>query len=403
VHYTDKQITVVFVIGNLDIGGAERHLIRLLPLLQQAGLGVSVCTLTQKGSMASTLEKKDIDVFEPPFITFLQKIPHLIRNIILVPVATINLWLVLMRKRPLVVHTFLPAAYLMGGFCRVLAGIPYLVMSRRSLNQYQRNHPVLMKLELLLHKTVDVALGNSRAVIGQLLEEDIPGKKLGLIYNGVDESWFTTSNQRDALRNELGLHVDTLVIIVVANLIVYKGHRELFQALARYKDEMPDDWRLICIGKDKGIGYSLNELATSLGIKSHVYMSGEKQDIRSYLVAADISVLCSHQEGFSNTIIESMAAGLPMVVTNVGGNAEAVEDKVTGFVVEAMDIDGIGLAVNKLAIDKELRSKMGKAGKDRAMNLFSMNTCTARYIALYNALANGVREPIEEVLERVTV
>jgi glycosyltransferase involved in cell wall biosynthesis len=102
-----------------------------------------------------------------------------------------------------------------------------------------------------------------------------------------------------------------------------------------------------------------------------------------------VGFLSSHQEGFSNTILEAMAAGLPMVVTNVGGNAEAVIDGETGLVVPAHDPPAFAEAIVLIARDPLLRQRYGAAGRKRVESLFLLDACAARYEALYRGLRQG--------------
>src|SRR4029079_17142928 len=100
-----------------------------------------------------------------------------------------------------------------------------------------------------------------------------------------------------------------------------------------------------------------------LGIEENIKLLGARTDIAALLAAADIGVLASHEEGFANSILEGMASGLPMIVTDVGGNAEAVVNGVTGLVVPPRDARALGSAILKLALDPEFLRTMGDAGR----------------------------------------
>jgi glycosyltransferase involved in cell wall biosynthesis len=107
------------------------------------------------------------------------------------------------------------------------------------------------------------------------------------------------------------------------------------------------------------------------------------------LKGADIGILCSHEEGFANAILEGMAAGLPMIVTNVGGNSEAVIDGVTGLVVRPHDSEALGQAILELAANDATRSAMGKAGFERVEKHFNISRCVGNYVQLYEGLQQG--------------
>jgi glycosyltransferase involved in cell wall biosynthesis len=179
------------------------------------------------------------------------------------------------------------------------------------------------------------------------------------------------------------------VLVIVANLIPYKGHLDLIEALGRIAGRMPPDWQLLAVGRDEGVGAAIRSRADALGIAVHVSLLGVRSDIPDLLNASDVAILASHQEGFSNAVIEGMQAGLPMIVTDVGGNAEAVVDGETGFVVAPRDPDALADAILRLAYDGELRRCFGDAGRRRVEAHFSLDACVEAYDALYCGLLAG--------------
>jgi glycosyltransferase involved in cell wall biosynthesis len=229
---------------------------------------------------------------------------------------------------------------------------------------------------------MDLICGNSQAVIADLRTEGVQENQLRLIYNGVDLSRFDDPRSREAVRQEIGTSADALVFVIVANLIPYKGHTDLVEAFGMIHDRLPERWECWCIGRDDGILTGLQSLARRQGIDAHVRFLGSRQDVPDLLNAADIGVLCSHEEGFSNAVLEGMAAALPMVVTDVGGNAEAVTDGATGRVVPPRSPDALAKALLAVAEGAD-RAAMGRRGQDRARTVFSINACLDAYEALY--------------------
>jgi glycosyltransferase involved in cell wall biosynthesis len=179
------------------------------------------------------------------------------------------------------------------------------------------------------------------------------------------------------------------VLIINANLIRYKGHADLFSALSLIADRLPPDWQLHCIGGDYGFGANLQKQIRELKLGDHIHFLGQRRDVASLLNSADIGLLCSHQEGFSNAVLENMAAGLPMIVTNVGGNSEAVVHGKTGIVVPPRDPYALGQAILELADDAPRRHAMGKAGMDRVKSHFNIDRCVLAYDRLYEGLLRG--------------
>jgi glycosyltransferase involved in cell wall biosynthesis len=328
-----------------------------------------------------------VEVIAPPEVRALHAVPPHLRIALLLPLAAGRLWRLIRARRPDVVHLFLPAAYLVGGGCALLAGHRAIAMSRRNLNRYQARHPVLAWLERRLHRRVSAALGNSRAVLAELAEEGVPPERLGLIYNGIDLDAFAAATPSASVRARLDVDPAALVLVTLANLIPYKGHADLLAALAGVAGRLPPGWVLLCAGRDDGAGPVLRARARELGLEGHVRWLGLRDDVPALLAASDIGILASHEEGFSNSVLEGMAAGLPMIVTAVGGNIEAVQHAVSGLLVPPRDPAALGAAIVELAGDPARRRRLGDAGRARVAATFSLTECVARYRRLYTLLA----------------
>jgi len=376
---------VLYVIGSLEVGGTETHLLMVSRALAASGYDVSVFSLGGKGALGDAFEAAGVTVLGPEARPIRRQ---LWRRLASLAAASALLMRSIVQLRPDVVHFMLPAAYLMGAPLAILARRPVLVMSRRSMNVYQKRMPLLAAFERLLHRAMTMILANSNSVMRQLRDEEgVPAEKLQRIYNGVDLLRFLpVSGAAAGMRARLGIDDGALVMIIVANLIAYKGHADLLDALEMARPQLPDGWRLLIVGRDDGIGGALRAKAEALGLTPHLAFLGSRDDIPDLLRASDVGLLCSHQEGFSNAILEGMAAGLPMVVTNVGGNAEAVMDGETGLVVPAHRPDRLAEAIISLATSAERRESYGRAGRNRAEREFSNARCVEQYIELYERL-----------------
>ena len=386
---------IVFcVIGSLDVGGAERHLVQVLPRLDRKRWTPVIYCLTQRGSLAEEMEAKGVQVLtsalDPP-----PKGGSQVRRALWVAATTVKLAATMRSLNPAIAHFFLPAAYILGAPAALLARIPVRIMSRRSLNEYHAGHRFLRLVERSLHPTMSAILGNSRSVIQQLhREEGISKDRLGLIYNGIDVNPFVPTGTRIAMRERLSISDQAIVFVIVANLIPYKGHSDLFAAFGIAKQRLARNWRLLVVGRDDGIGEDLRALTKRLHIEENVIFLGARDDVPELLWSADVGILSSHQEGFSNAILEGMAAGLPMIVSNVGGNAEAVVDQATGYVVASRNPEQFAAAIERLAGDDGLRKSMGAKSKIRVQQEFTLESCVRRYEQVYEALLQG-RKPAE--------
>ncbi|MBR1286154.1 glycosyltransferase [Bradyrhizobium sp. AUGA SZCCT0177] len=388
---------VIFTIGTLEVGGTELHLASVAAGLVSRGWNVSIYSLAGEGPLARSLTESGVNIICPPIKRDGRPAPMIVR-FIRFSIVSGHLFTVLVRRRPAIVHCFLPMAYLTTAPLAFLTGIRIRVMSRRSLNHYQGKYPLLRGLERRLHGHMTAILGNSRRVLGDLTEEGVDERRLGLIYNGVDLKRVTSKAARNETRGALGISADALVMIVVANLIPYKGHLDLISALGGAAALLPRDWQLLIVGRDDGAGAAIGSLAVELGIGDHIRFLGSRSDVPDLIAASDLGVLPSHEEGFSNAVIEQMAAGLCVVATDVGGNAEAILDRTTGVIVPPRDVDALSRAIVQLVGDPALRSRFGSAAQARVQSNFTLDACVAGYESLYRGLLGGKRVcDIEEV------
>ena len=380
------RFPVFFVIGSLNLGGTERHLLQILPHISARGYVVTVLTLGPKGSLASQLEAQGISVVELGWPWLWDGLPHSLRRWVLLPVSMFNLIRAFAGAKPKIVHFFLPQAYLIGGVASLFTGLAFRIMSRRSLNAYQQKYRLLAWLERKLHSRMDYVLGNSKAVTDELRGEGVDQSRLRLVYNGIESMPHVDPAQIAHTRQALGVDAECLVLVCVANLLPYKGHEDLLSALAGIKEQLGANWRLFLVGRDDGIWASLLKFSDANGLSSHIDWLGVRGDVADLYAASNIGILCSHEEGFSNSVLEGMASGIPMVVTRVGGNAEAVVDQESGIVVPPRAPHELGRAILRLAQDKALRFRLGGAAKSRVAELFTVQACVDSYVGLYDEL-----------------
>jgi glycosyltransferase involved in cell wall biosynthesis len=274
-----------------------------------------------------------------------------------------------------------------------LAGKPAVVMSRLSLNWYQRDWWFFRGLECaVLHRRVNLAIGNSNAILWELHQEGISDEKMVLIHNGIDANDFRrTMVDRETARRRLGLPQDALVFSAVANLFAYKGHADLLQALASIRDRLPANWFLLAAGGDRNGNLArLSRMADEIGLTPHVRFLGQRRDVAAILSSADIHVSASHHEGFPNNILEAMCVGLPVIATAVGGVLEQVADELTGHLVPPHDPASLAEALLLLARDRTRRLAMGRAARQRVEMHFPIERSVAAFADTY-ARAAGMR------------
>ena len=216
-----------------------------------------------------------------------------------------------------------------------------------------------------------ICVGNA---IRERLVKDyrFPANKTVTIYNGVCLSHFDRHNGSEpALKARLASNPDELLLVSTARLSEQKRLDILLSAMARL---LQDGVRCNCVIVGDGpLRTQLSEQARALGLSGRVFFEGFQKDVRPYLQIADAFVLTSHREGFPLSILEAMACGLPCVVTDVGGNAEAVTNKVHGLVVPPGSVDKVAEAISYLATHPYERAEMSRMARLRVREEFDIN------------------------------
>lgn len=382
----DRKTNILFVALSLERGGTERHLATMMPLLQDKGWTVALYCIATRGEMADQVERSGVEVIGPPikgsaWFTGPMKLVRL-------SLTAIKLFWIMAYRQPHIVHFFLPGPYLLGGPLALLTARPIRIMSRRNLNHYLAKRPIAKRFELALHGRMTAILANSASIVKELIEtECCAPNNVGLIRNGVDIG--SSAVDASQTRARLSVGANAFVAIIVANLNQYKGHADLICALGAIKARMPPNWTVLFAGSDYGAGRAIQDLITEHGLAEHIQLLGSRRDVPDLLRASNVGLLCSHEEGFSNAVLEGMAAGLPMIVTDVGGNFEAVRDGVDGLVVPSRNPAELGAAILTLALDPDLRRRMGQAAAERAKTEFSIEACLQSYDRFYRGLLDG--------------
>jgi len=373
---------IMYVITDLHTGGAELQMATLVGHLKDRSQSCHVFTLLSDGSLRDHLGELAVPVYSGGL-----KKRDLLRAPWKIIYAQMKLVRVVQKQRPSVVHAFLPLATFMGALAGRIARVPLIISSRRALGKHQERHILLRPFDLLANRLSHCVTVNSKAVWEDTIHRDhIDPKKMALIYNGVDSLTFESAQPfRGETRKKLGIKPRERVIIVIANLILYKGHSDLLKAARKVLKHIPKALFLL-VGEDRGIGGNLKRISIDFGIASKVRFLGLRDDIPQLLAVSDISVLPSHEEGFSNVILESMAAALPIVATNVGGNSEAVVNGVTGWLVPPKNPDAMAEKIVDLLHDPQKARSWGKQGRKRVNKKFTIERMVQEHIKLYKGI-----------------
>ncbi|MDB5583303.1 MAG: glycosyltransferase [Bradyrhizobium sp.] len=344
---------VLFVLGSLAVGGTETQLALLSEGLIRRGWAVEIFLLEKSGALIERLERAGVQVSDGGYATGPGAKIGKLASVIGCELRLV--WRAL-RSRPDVMHGFLPLANFMSALAARLTFIPLLVTSKRALGNHQERLKVWKRLDRTANALSNVITANSQAVASDTEARDgYDASRIVVIPNGLDFSRLdAAAGHRDEARNDLGLAKSDIAVVMVANLIPYKGHLDLIEAFARVAPGDPR-LKLFLIGQDRGVAETLINRAAELGVTDSINLLGSRDDVPRLLSAMDIGVLSSHEEGFSNALLEKLAAGLPVVATDAGGNREALTGMPDCVLVRPHDADDLA---------RGLREVIGSLGAD---------------------------------------
>lgn len=257
--------------------------------------------------------------------------------------------------------------------------------------EHGRHHPDYprrkrMLANRLLLEARDRVVGVGQAVRQALIHnEGIPDHRVGVIYNGVNLAPFSNGRpDRLAVRREIGVGADDLVLLQVARLNYLKDHATALRTLARLRPERPNA-RLILVGEGEERN-AIQELIQKLDLSANVRLLGLRSDVNRLLAAADVFLLTSISEGIPLTLIEAMAAGVPVVSTDVGGVPEVLSDSQTGLLAPAGDDAALAGHVLRLMNSPERREEIVRRARQRAKQIFSEEQMHQAYQKLYQEM-----------------
>jgi sugar transferase (PEP-CTERM/EpsH1 system associated) len=373
---------VLHVIHHLVIGGMENGLVNLINHMPADRYSHAIACVEDFSSFRDRIARPGVDVFA------------LHRSKIGVWGLRRKLYALCRSLEPTIVHTrnlsgldaLLPAR---------LAGVPRRVHGEHGwdMSDLRGTHRRSRLLRRLHAPLVDRYVTVSRDLETYLREQvGIRAERIRQIYNGVDTARFKPREGSTAMSLPGSFREEGVVVIgTVGRLQPVKDQATMIHAFARLAALSPAAAvraRLLIVG-DGPARAELTALASSLGLDDRVHFTGPLDDVPTALRAFDVFVLPSLNEGISNTILEAMATGLPVLASAVGGNAELVDEGVTGRLFAAGDVDRVTELIASYVDDLHLRSMHGKAARQRALEKFSLESMVERYADLYDGVLSN--------------
>ncbi len=374
---------VAHILYRLDIGGLENGLVNLINTIPADRYRHAIISLTECTDFRFRIRRQNVEYYA------LHKRPGKDFS------AYLQLWRLLRRLRPQIVHTrnlsaldcLLPAA-LAGVRCRIHGehGRDMIDLDGSSwkYNALRRAIRPLVQRYIPLSRDLEDWL---RCRIG------VPPEKISRIYNGVDTRLFQPASAREPLPDTNFAPPGIMVIGTVGRMQTVKDQLTLVRAFLHLLKTVPgarEKLRLALVG-DGPLRVQAAAMLAAEDASALAWLAGSRDDVPRLLRGLDVFVLPSLAEGISNTILEAMACGLPVVATRVGGNPELVIEGETGMLVPAADPVALAGALDNYLRDPSLARRHGRAGRERVEREFSLHAMVQRYLAVYDDILAGKR------------
>jgi len=374
----DDRIRLLKIVPTLRYGGTERQFMTLSASLDASRFRVELACLRPGGGLAAEavrhgmpVDTYDIGPFHSARTLALQT--RLARDI--------------SRRRIDIVHAYNFYGNVFAVAPARLAGAPVVIASIRDRGPYQT--AMQLRVQRLMCRAATCVVVNAGAVRDWLVGDGYDPDRIAVIPNGVDLARFDAPVDSAAVRGSLGIEPDAPLVTVVSRVTRLKGLEQFIGAAAVLAERHPRA-RFLVAGEpapgDELYLASLKRLAARLGIGDRLVFAGLRQDVPALLGASTVAVMPSLNEALSNSLLESMAAGVPTVATRVGGTPEALTDGESGLLVPPGDMAALAAAVRRLLDDPAAATAYGRAARRVIEQRFSLRTMVAATERLYVGL-----------------
>lgn len=313
----DRILFLIDEMSAITAGGTERQLLQLVGIARRNGLQPAICVLRGTKWLTPEIAGCPVAHFDISSIRTAGGVASL---------GKLARW---MRSRQFaILQTFFSESNLIGPWIAKLAGIPVVLGTRRNLSHHIEEAPAraALRMQWLSNLLVDEILVNSHAVRRNTAgNEWLSAGKLRVVYNGIDLSRMQPRpGAREQMRRQLGVAEDDLLVGNISGLRAIKGVLQFVEAAALSRSREPR-LKFVLVGEGE-MRPALEAAIARNSLGSAFCLAGAAEDVLPFLAAMDVAVLCSLAEGLSNSLLEYMAAGLPTIATEVGGNREALGD-----------------------------------------------------------------------------
>ncbi|MGH3613083.1 MAG: glycosyltransferase [Pseudonocardia sp.] len=361
---TSGPLKVLFIVPDLTVGGAERHVVTLLPAMDRSRFEPSVVCINQQGPLFAELAATGV-----PARAFDRPKGELVRGLVKL-VGHIR------RTRPDMIIARGANAELLGRLAATICRVPRSVVWVHNCGELQPRRRSRRLADRLLEPVTSAYFGVAHGQLQYLSEElGYPVAKVRIVQNGADVARFPfvpVSPRNAVLAAELGIDPGDVVVGIVAVLRPEKDHATFLRAARLVLDQVPRA-RFLVVGRGRLLP-DMTRLAQELGIVDRVIFTGPRTDVADMLAMVDVFSLTSYTiECFPMALLEAMAVGRPAVCTAVGGIPEMIAEGVTGHVVAPRDPVALAARLVELLNDPERAREMGRAARERLESQFSLD------------------------------
>ena len=381
-----RLVRIARIIGRLNVGGPARHAISLTAGLDPARFVTTLITGVgerDEGDLSAEARARGV---QPVVIPELGPRIQLGRDLL----ALEKLVRLLRRLRPDLVHTHTAKAGALGRVAARLAGVPIIVHTFHGHVLEGYFSPSRTRLFLQIERAL-ARITHRIITVSPRVRHDLLAKGIGrpeqmeVVPVGLDLARFQHGPvSPPRLREKLAIPSDAPLLGIVGRLVPIKDHPTLFQALALLQTHGPAP-HLIVAG-DGERREALKRLAQDLGLASRIHFLGWRNDLEAILGELDVVICCSKNEGTPVALIEAMAAGVPVLSTDVGGVGDLIVHGETGWLVPSGNPSALACGIRELLADPEPRAQLVPAARAAALGRHDLNGLIHRMEALYTSL-----------------
>ena len=363
----EDKIRLTHIVFSLDMGGLEKLVVELANRVDKSRFITSVCCLTKEGTLSQELVKNGIKVFYfnkqggvDLFLPF--RIARLLK-----------------KEKIDIVHTHDSSANLYGSVAGKLAGVKVIINTEHGGIYFETRRKRLINRILCLLNDREICVSNN--VKKDLLSMGLSSKRLTVIHNGIDFDRFDLQMDKNNIRKGFGFNNSDFIITTIGRLSGEKNQIMLLEVVKPILEKIPEA-RFTITGRGP-LRKDLQEYAVRLQVAEKVVFLGERDDVAPVLKMSDCFVLCSNYESFGLTILEAMAAGIPVIATDVGGVKEIVNNGETGILVPKDNKEELTRAIIAIKSDPLFAAQIALQAKEMVKNNYGIEAMVKEHENLY--------------------